>query len=127
VLKALAIVLTRVLPVSPRCTHVKGNVSAKAAVRQVSAALPANRFVFRTDVRSCRSLRRSWCGDSFVRSIRGDKRQGSRTGLAGAEQSCATCRVVRAARSAASFQHGEHEEPQSTTEGFRRQIAAGHP
>jgi hypothetical protein len=41
-----------VLPVSPRCTHVKGNGGAKAAVRQVSAALPANRFVFRTDVKS---------------------------------------------------------------------------
>ncbi|MSP02238.1 MAG: reverse transcriptase, partial [Acetobacteraceae bacterium] len=53
VLKALTIVLAPVLPVSPRCTHVKGNGGAKAAVRQVSAALPANKFVFRTDVKSC--------------------------------------------------------------------------
>ncbi len=35
VLKALAIVLTKHLPVSPRCTHVKGHGGAKAAVRQV--------------------------------------------------------------------------------------------
>ena len=52
VLKALTLVLSPVLPVSARCTHVKGNGGAKAAVRQVSAALAANRFVLRTDVRS---------------------------------------------------------------------------
>jgi hypothetical protein len=52
VLKALALVLARVLPVSPRCTHVKGNGGPRAAVRQVSAALAANRFVLRTDVKS---------------------------------------------------------------------------
>ncbi len=34
-LKALAIVLAKLLPVSPRCTHVKGHGGAKAAVRQV--------------------------------------------------------------------------------------------
>ncbi|MEE9246740.1 MAG: hypothetical protein V3U63_11130 [Gemmatimonadota bacterium] len=34
-LKALAIVLAKHLPVSPRCTHVKGRGGAKAAVRQV--------------------------------------------------------------------------------------------
>jgi RNA-directed DNA polymerase len=52
VLKALTIVLARVLPVSPRCTHIKGNGGAKAAVRQVRAALASNRFVLRTDVKS---------------------------------------------------------------------------
>jgi len=36
VLKALAIVLAKHLPVSPRCTHVKGHGGAKAAVRQHS-------------------------------------------------------------------------------------------
>ncbi len=35
VLKALAIVLAKHLPVSPRCTHVKGHGGAKAAVCQV--------------------------------------------------------------------------------------------
>jgi hypothetical protein len=35
-----ALVLARVLPVSPRCTHIKGNGGAKAAVRQVSARSP---------------------------------------------------------------------------------------
>src|SRR5271163_2121645 len=52
VLKALTLVLARVLPVSPRCTHIKGNGGAKAAVRQVRAALATNRFVLRTDVKS---------------------------------------------------------------------------
>jgi hypothetical protein len=48
----LSIVLGPMLPVSPRCTHVKGHGGAKAAVRLVQAQLPANRFVLRTDVRS---------------------------------------------------------------------------
>ncbi len=52
VLKALAIVLARHLPVSPRCTHVKGHGGAKAAVRQVMAKLADNRFVLKTDVKS---------------------------------------------------------------------------
>jgi RNA-directed DNA polymerase len=39
VLKALTLVLARVLPVSRHCTHIKGNGGAKAAVRQVRAAL----------------------------------------------------------------------------------------
>lgn len=52
VLKALSIVLAAVLPVSSRCTHVKGNGGAKAAVRQVQAELKHNRFVLRTDVKS---------------------------------------------------------------------------
>ena len=51
-LKALTIVLRDILPVSPRCTHIKGHGGAKAAVRQVMAHLPANGFVFRTDVKS---------------------------------------------------------------------------
>jgi RNA-directed DNA polymerase len=52
VLKALTLVLAQVLPVSPRCTHIKGNGGAKAAVRQVRAALARNHFVLRTDVKS---------------------------------------------------------------------------
>ncbi len=52
VLKALTIVLAKHLPVSTRCTHVKGHGGAKAAVRQVVARLPDNRFVLRTDVKS---------------------------------------------------------------------------
>jgi hypothetical protein len=52
VLKTLTMVLARVLPVSSSCTHVKGNGGAKAAVRQVRAALATNRFVLRTDVKS---------------------------------------------------------------------------
>ena len=40
VLKALAIVLAKTLPVSPRCTHVKGHGGAKAAVRQEMRHLP---------------------------------------------------------------------------------------
>ncbi len=52
VLKALAIVLAKHLPVSTRCTHVKGHGGAKSAVRQVWAKLPANRFVLGTDVKA---------------------------------------------------------------------------
>ena len=52
VLKALTIVLAKHLPVSTRCTHVKGHGGAKAAVRQVMRHLPTNRFVLRTDVKS---------------------------------------------------------------------------
>jgi RNA-directed DNA polymerase len=52
VLKALAIVLARHLPVSSCCTHVKGHGGAKAAVRQVAGKLAANRFVLKTDVKS---------------------------------------------------------------------------
>ncbi len=52
VLKALTIVLAKHLPISTRCTHVKGHGGAKAAVRQVVRHLPANRFVLRTDVKS---------------------------------------------------------------------------
>ena len=52
VLKALAMVLAKVLPVSARCTHVKGHGGAKAAVRAVRANLDRNAFVMRTDVKS---------------------------------------------------------------------------
>jgi len=51
VLKALTIALSRHLPVSKRCVHVKGHGGAKAAVRQVWQALPKNLFVLRTDVK----------------------------------------------------------------------------
>jgi hypothetical protein len=52
VLKALAIVLSDVLPVSRVCTHVKGHGGAKAAVRRVMRRLDTNRFVLKTDVKS---------------------------------------------------------------------------
>ncbi|MCH8240261.1 MAG: group II intron reverse transcriptase domain-containing protein [Proteobacteria bacterium] len=51
-LKALSIVLARHLPVSRRCTHLKGHGGAKYAVREVRDNLPANRFVLKTDVKS---------------------------------------------------------------------------
>ena len=51
-LKALAIVLAKHLPVSRRCTHLKGNGGAKYAVREVRDHLQNNRFVLRTDVKS---------------------------------------------------------------------------
>jgi RNA-directed DNA polymerase len=41
VLKALTIVLSDILPASPRCAHVKGHGGAKSAVRQVYDHLPA--------------------------------------------------------------------------------------
>jgi RNA-directed DNA polymerase len=52
VLKGLAIVLGKHLPVSHRCTHIKGHGGAKYAVRAVRDHLAANRFVLRTDVKS---------------------------------------------------------------------------
>ena len=48
--KALTLVPARVLPVSPCCTHIKGNGGAKAAVRQVSAALAVNQDFARLSV-----------------------------------------------------------------------------
>jgi RNA-directed DNA polymerase len=45
-------VLAKHLPVSQRCTHLKGNGGAKFAVREVRDHLAANRFVLRTDVKS---------------------------------------------------------------------------
>jgi hypothetical protein len=47
-----ALVLARVLPVSARCTHLKGHGGAKAAVRRVLTKLPGNAVVLRTDVKS---------------------------------------------------------------------------
>lgn len=52
VLKALALVLAEYLPVSRRCTHLKGHGGAKYAVREVRDHLADNRFVLRTDVKS---------------------------------------------------------------------------
>ena len=52
VLKALALVLAGVLPVSSRCTHVRGNGGAKFAVWEVRHHLAQNSFVLRTDVKS---------------------------------------------------------------------------
>ena len=52
VLKVLSIVLARHLPLSPRCTHLKGNGGAKYALREIRDHLNANRFVLRTDVKS---------------------------------------------------------------------------
>jgi hypothetical protein len=52
VLKALAIVLGEHLPISSRCTHIKGHGGAKFAVCEVRDHLPDNRFVLRTDVKS---------------------------------------------------------------------------
>jgi RNA-directed DNA polymerase len=51
-LKALALVLAKHLPVSQRCTHLKGHGGAKYAVREVRDHLAANSFVLRTDVKS---------------------------------------------------------------------------
>jgi RNA-directed DNA polymerase len=51
VLKALALVLAENLPVSRRCTHVKGHGGAKYAVRDVRDHLANSHFVFRTDVK----------------------------------------------------------------------------
>jgi RNA-directed DNA polymerase len=52
VLKSLALVLGEHLPVSRRCTHLKGNGGAKYAVREVRDHVQDNRFVMRTDVES---------------------------------------------------------------------------
>jgi hypothetical protein len=51
VLRALARVLERVLPVSCRCVHVRGHGGAKAAVHRASSRLRRLPFVLRTDVR----------------------------------------------------------------------------
>ncbi|KZX59375.1 hypothetical protein A3709_13835 [Halioglobus sp. HI00S01] len=49
--KAMAMVLGSALPVSPRCTHVKGQGGLKGALRWLRAKLPQNQFVFRSDVK----------------------------------------------------------------------------
>ena len=52
VLKALALVLGRVLQIPESCVHVKGRGGLKGAVRAVRRAVGKNTFVCRTDVRS---------------------------------------------------------------------------
>jgi len=54
VLKAIALVLTEHLTplLSPHCYHLVGRGGAKAAVRTVVEAMPANTFVMRSDVQS---------------------------------------------------------------------------
>jgi hypothetical protein len=52
VLKLLANHLAELLPRSTSCTHLKGHGGLKGAVRRVAEALPAHRFVMRTDVKS---------------------------------------------------------------------------
>ena len=52
VLKAMCLCLADVLPVSPRCTHIRGHGGAKKAVRQVAEHLSQYGFVLRTDVKS---------------------------------------------------------------------------
>ena len=56
VLKCLALVLGRCLPLSDRCFHIKGTGTrkrgGKAAIRQVWHQLATNRFVLKTDVKS---------------------------------------------------------------------------
>lgn len=51
-LKTLTEQLSRILPQSPACTHLRGNGGLKGAVRSVQAALEGHRYVFRTDVKS---------------------------------------------------------------------------
>jgi hypothetical protein len=52
VMKALALGLPHYLPLSPRCTHLKGHGGLKYAVRQGLAYLPHHHFVLKTDVRA---------------------------------------------------------------------------
>jgi RNA-directed DNA polymerase len=52
VLKALTLAITPILPISCRCTHVKGHGGLKYAVRDVQNHLAANDFVMRTDVKA---------------------------------------------------------------------------
>ena len=52
VLKALTIAIAPLLPISRRCTHVKGHGGLKFAVRDVHQHLQDNSFVMRTDVKA---------------------------------------------------------------------------
>ena len=52
VLKALTWLLAERLPLSRRCTHLKGHGGGKGAVRAVRKHVPRHRFVCRTDVAS---------------------------------------------------------------------------
>jgi RNA-directed DNA polymerase len=51
VMKRLATRLQGCLPLSRRCTHVKGNGGLKAAVSEVQRQLPRYRYVIRTDIK----------------------------------------------------------------------------
>ncbi len=50
VLKALSLLLPQVLPLSTRCTHLKGHGGVKYALRQVVAHLSRCQYVLKTDV-----------------------------------------------------------------------------
>jgi len=52
VMKALTLVLQPGLPLSVRCTHMKGHGGLKGTVRQVRGQLGSHPFVFKTDVQS---------------------------------------------------------------------------
>lgn len=52
VLKVMATELSKVLPCSKRCTHLKGHGGAKQTVNAIYQQLPTHSFVFRTDVKS---------------------------------------------------------------------------
>jgi len=52
VLKALARVIAPTLPISPRCTHIKGHGGLKGAIRWLRRTLPRHHFVIRTDIRA---------------------------------------------------------------------------
>ena len=51
-LSQLTMQLSRILPRSLACMHLRGNGGLKQAIRSVQAALPGHRYVFRTDVKS---------------------------------------------------------------------------
>ena len=52
VLKLLSMVLSRYLPSSKLCTHLKGHGGSKHTVTEIQRNLKGNTFVFRTDVKS---------------------------------------------------------------------------
>lgn len=52
VLKAMAMIIGPKLPISPRCTHIKGHGGLKGVIRWLLRALPRHRFVIRTDVKA---------------------------------------------------------------------------
>jgi len=52
VLKLLSMVLSRYLPSSKLCTHLKGHGGSKQTVTEIQRNLEGNTFVFRTDVKS---------------------------------------------------------------------------
>ena len=61
VLKAFSLVLANRLSFSRNCTHLKGKVGGKGAVRRVWRHLKQHQFVLRTDVRSLLRLYRPPC------------------------------------------------------------------